>query len=103
MNTLTPFIKTGNMKRRKWYVGIIRGDYRVQELRGKYEAFHDSKEPDHQAMGWKYTAVIGPFRTMRAALFTERFGQRNVHIQHVDDAERISKGLCYGNLITFTQ
>jgi len=85
------FIKTGNMKGRKWYVGIVRGDYHHKEIRCHYEAFHDSKKPDHKATGWKYAAVIGPFETMRAALWAEKYGRNNPHFQHVRDAERISK------------
>ena len=88
---MTPFIKTGCMKGRRWYVGIVRGDYRYPSFRGCYEAFHSPTEPDHKATGWKYAAVIGPFETMRAALWAEKYGRNNPHFQHVRNAERISK------------
>ena len=34
---------------------------------------------------------MGPFRTKRAALFTQHHGQGNPHIQTVNDAERIAR------------
>jgi hypothetical protein len=38
-----------------------------------------------------YAAVIGPFRTMRAAKFMAQYGRGNPHLLCVSDAERISR------------
>ena len=40
---------------------------------------------------YPYQAVIGPFRTKRAALWSEKYGFNNPHFQTVNDAERLSK------------
>ena len=39
----------------------------------------------------RYTCVVGPFKTKRAALWAEKHGYNNPHFQHVNDAERLSK------------
>jgi len=64
-----------------WYVGLAVTTYALI-------AFRASATPT-EASG--YLAVIGPFRTKRAALWAEKYGSNNPHFQHVNDAERLSK------------
>lgn len=68
----------------KWYVGIERETL-------NYVAFKSTLTPTEQSHGEIYAGVIGPFVTKRAAMFTEKYGQGNPHIQHVNDAERLAK------------
>jgi len=49
------------------------------------------EEPTFKNAGYRYAAVIGPFKTKRAALWTEKYGHNNPHFQHVQDAERLSR------------
>ena len=65
----------------RWYCG------KVGNL---YEAFRSRVTPTQRTHGDMYTTVIGPFKTKRAAKWTERFGYRNPHFRHVDDAERLA-------------
>lgn len=67
-----------------WYVGILAKD-------GTYEAFTCDNPPTRSLYGSRYTVVIGPFRTKRAALWAERYGRGNPHFQTVEDAERLSR------------
>ncbi len=39
----------------------------------------------------QYTAVVGPFRTMRGARFMQRYGIGNPHCQCVSQAEKLAK------------
>ena len=48
-------------------------------------------EPTYASHGHLFPAVMGPFKTMRAARFFVEHGQGNPHIAHVNDAERIAK------------
>lgn len=68
--------------RSKWYVG---------HCTGKLKAFSAINLPTEATHGDLYKAVIGPFKTKRAALWTEQYGQNNPHFQHVNDAERLSQ------------
>lgn len=70
------------MNRRSWYVGLKYG--------GKHIAFSLPFMPVPFCV--PFVAVIGPFRTKRAAKWAEKYGENNPHFQHVRDAERISKG-----------
>ena len=63
----------------KWYVGLAATTYALIAFRASAT----------EASG--YLAVIGPFRTRRAALWAEKYGRNNPHFQHVNDAERLSK------------
>ena len=54
-----------------------------------YEIFRSAVRPDAVTHGHLYTHVIGPFYTMRAAVFMRDFGRDNPHLQCVADAERI--------------
>jgi hypothetical protein len=56
-----------------------------------YRAFRLAYTPTEKKQGGKYIYVLGPFRTMRAALWTERFGSLNPHFGSVSDAERLAK------------
>ena len=55
------------------------------------EVFRSHLEPTGESHGELYGAVIGPFKTVRAAEFMAQQGGNNPHCQTVDDAERISK------------
>lgn len=66
---------------RKLYVGV-RGE--------KREVFRSEVEPTTESHGGEYAAVIGPFRTRRAADLMARLGGRNPHVRSVADAERIA-------------
>lgn len=60
---------------------------------GKREVFKANYEPTHDSHGHIYEAVMGPFRTMRAALITRDYGKGNPHLQTVADAEKVAKRL----------
>lgn len=66
------------------YVGI-----RVADCR--YERFQCDGTPIRETHGHLYSAVIGPFRTVRAARYMADHGAGNPHLQHVNDAERYAK------------
>ena len=59
----------------------------------KLTAFRSELTPDATKWGLVYRAVIGPFRTRRAAKWAEEHGWANPHFYHVNDAERISMGV----------
>lgn len=67
--------------KRKWYVG--------QRDNTRF-TFRISTTPTQVTHGDRFNAVMGPFRTKRAALWAvSQFN--NPHFQTVADAERISK------------
>ena len=67
----------------KWYVGI-KGNTRMN--------FRSERKPTQATHGDRYDAVVGPFRTKRAAFWAvSQFN--NPHFQTVADAERISRGI----------
>ena len=66
----------------KWYVGCYHGER---------EAFRYATNPTGESHGDLYGAVIGPFKTKRAALWAAKYGRGNPHFRHVDDAERLSR------------
>lgn len=68
------------MNRIKWYVGI-NGTNRV--------AFPSRQTPTADTT--PYAAVVGPFRTKRAAIWVENNGY-NGWYQDVNNAERLAKG-----------
>jgi hypothetical protein len=68
---------------KKWFVGHIKG--------GKLVAFQCKDTPTADTHGRIYGAVVGPFKTKRAAMWAENNGPGNPHFQHVNDAERLSK------------
>jgi len=51
--------------------------------------FRSAIRPTEWTHGKQYLAVIGPFRTKRAAIWAES-QEFNPHFQNVNDAERIS-------------
>ena len=67
----------------KWYVG--------RSANRPYTAFRSATVPTWESHGDRYAAVIGPFRTMRAALWAERYGRGNPHFRTVADAEAYAK------------
>lgn len=72
------------MKSQKYYIG-----YKI-DCSG-FERFKSANEPTVGQYGYKYLYVIGPFITMRAAVWAEKYGLNNPHFRHVDDAETLSK------------
>lgn len=59
-------------KRLKWYVGNIQGVY-ARESRVPREAFRSANTPTSD-MFTRYGAVVGPFRTRRAAVYAAVVG-----------------------------
>ncbi len=74
------------MTRAKWYVGS-RGGHAVP--------FTATAEPTRETHGANYHAVMGPFRTRRAAILTAET-HPNPHIQTTADAERIARKIDAG-------
>lgn len=68
-------------QRNRYYVGLRAG---VRQL------FKAPTLPTQRAFP-QYQAVIGPFRTKRAAIFMAEHGNNNPHLQTVNDAERIAR------------
>lgn len=69
--------------RKKIYVGIAKD---------KREVFLSATEPSQESHGHLYGAVVGAFRTRRAAQYMADYGSHNnPHLQSVADAERLSK------------
>ena len=77
------FIILKRKKLMRIYLGLNAANY----LR---EVFKFSKTPTKKDTP-QYSAVVGPFRTKRAALFMRDCGVNNPHVQCVADAERIAK------------
>jgi hypothetical protein len=69
-------------KRPRPYVGL-------NSAAGVREVFKADETPT-EAKTPQYKAVIGPFRTMRAARFMAEHGANNPHLVTVADAERIA-------------
>ena len=65
--------------------------YMGYKLAGGREVFRSTSEPTQETHGQTYAAVIGPFRTVRAARFMRDCGANNPHLQCVNDAERIAR------------
>ena len=71
------------MPRARYYLGFKHGTIQT------FKAIGPVTEAEY---GTRYLAVLGPFRTRRAALFCRRTWP-NVHVQTVQDAERIARRL----------
>lgn len=67
--------------RRRWYVGF---------RHPLCEAFASATTPTPSTHG-QYNAVMGPFRTQRAADYCVAAGWNNPHTQTVADCERLAK------------
>ncbi len=76
-------MKKNRRFKKVWYVGMDKSY--------TYRAFQLAYRPTERKQGGRYLYVVGPFRTMRAALWTERFGTLNPHFGSVEDAERLSR------------
>ena len=61
--------------------GTIKGD-------APRQIFRDAETPSPDR--YSFAAVIGPFRTMRGAIFMRDHGRGNPHCQCVADAERLA-------------
>lgn len=70
------------MARKRPYVGITLD---------QYEVFMSEAEPTEETYGHLYQAVVGPFRTVRAAKYMAKYGRGNPHLQTVAEAERIAR------------
>jgi hypothetical protein len=58
---------------------------------GRREIFRSEETPTRDSHGSQYAAVIGPFKTVRAAKFMRDYGRGNPHCLCVADAEKLSK------------
>lgn len=67
----------------------MRDSYYVGLIDGKREVYRSKAHAPES----RYTAVIGPFKTRGGAEVMARYGRGNPHLQHVNDAERMSKQL----------
>ena len=56
---------------------------------GKRDVFRSASKPEAETHGSIYSAVIGPFRTVRGAEFMAKFGANNPHCQTVGEAEKL--------------
>jgi hypothetical protein len=59
---------------------------------GERRVFLSATTPTEATHGEEFISVLGPFRTLRAAMLTA-MTHPNPHIQHVQDAERIAARL----------
>jgi hypothetical protein len=73
---------TGGGDARRVYVGMKSGNWAV---------FRSASIPTEKSHGKVFNAVMGPFKTLRAARFTAKHGKGNPHLQTVRDAERIAR------------
>ncbi len=55
--------------------------------------FSTRNYPTRKSHGSRYTYVIGPFKTKRAAEWVVKYGMNNPHFQCVGDAERLSNSV----------
>jgi hypothetical protein len=67
---------------KRYYVGL---------REGRRFVFNSPETPTVATHGSRYSSVIGPFRTKRAAILTAVTGGVNPHIRTVADAERIAR------------
>lgn len=58
---------------------------------GRPEVFKATTEPTAASHGERYAAVVGPFRTKRAAAWMAEHGNGNPHARSVADAERLCR------------
>jgi hypothetical protein len=65
---------------------------------GARSIFTSDALPTAESHGHPFGAVIGPFRTKRAAVFTRDFGANNPHCRSVADAERLASNHASGLL-----
>ena len=84
--------------RQQWYIGNVRADSDYARTQrggvstgGRFEAFTARRTPTQTSHGHIYAAVVGPFKTKRAALWARTYGWLNPHFTHVRDAERLSQ------------
>lgn len=69
----------------KFYVGL------KLDCTGRRDVFRATATPTEASHGARFGAVIGPFRTKRAAEFMRDYGRGNPHCLCVADAERLAK------------
>ena len=67
----------------KWYAGLTKNH--------AFEAFRATATPTPSTHGDRFRAVVGPFRTRRAALWCEQYGYNNPHGQTVAEMEKLAK------------
>ena len=69
---------------------MAKNRYYVGHKSGSKVVFPSAVVPTEKTHGESFNAVIGPFKTKRAALLMARYGYGNPHLQTVQDAERIA-------------
>lgn len=57
---------------------------------GVRQVFRSFVVPTTESHGHLYNAVVGPFRTVRAANFMRDYGANNPHCVTVNDAEKLA-------------
>jgi hypothetical protein len=72
------------MSRPRIYLGYHAGESRR-------EIFRSATVPTEESHGKRFTAVVGPFRTVRGAKAMLWFGFANPHLRTVTEAEKIGK------------
>lgn len=78
-------MNAGRKFRARWFVGV------PAKAGEGYRAFQLRYRPTQAKQGRRFSYVIGPFRSKRAALWAEKFGFGNPAFTGVEAAERISK------------
>ena len=78
-------------KRRRRYISSKGSRIYVGVRGGFREVFHSVFTPTEASHGHLYGAVIGPFRTFKAARIMAHYGGGNPQLQSVADAERLAK------------
>lgn len=71
----------------------MRNLYVGEDKKGAWRIFVSPVEPSERSHGDKFKFAIGPFRTVRGAIFMARYGRENPHCRSVADAERLGQRL----------
>ncbi len=58
---------------------------------GAATVFRSATVPTEASHGYRFAAVIGPFRTKAGADLMARYGRGNPHLRSVSDAERLAR------------
>ena len=71
----------------------MKSQYFVGLKETRRQVFKSAVIPTRASHGNEFNAVVGPFRTKRAATFFAAFGNNNPHVRCVADAERIARNV----------
>jgi hypothetical protein len=56
----------------------------------RYEVVKSNEVPSNQ-IGYKFSQIVGPFRTKRGASYFAKYGYCNSHCKTIADAEKLAK------------